>query len=61
MLAEKFLGLVGHSLAVLTDALHMLTDVASFALLLYATTIAQLPSSKRYTYGFKRAEVLCAL
>jgi zinc transporter 2 len=61
MLIELAGGLIGHSLAIITDALHMLTDVFSFALAIYASIIANQASTSRYTYGFKRAEVLSAL
>ena len=61
MAVELFAGVFAKSLAVITDALHMLTDALSFGLLIYTASIARLPSTKRYTFGFKRAEVLGAL
>lgn len=61
MLVEFYGGIVGHSLAVITDALHMLTDVFSFALSIFAASMATKSPTNRFTFGFKRAEVLCAL
>jgi solute carrier family 30 (zinc transporter), member 2 len=61
MLVELAGGLIGHSLAIITDALHMLTDVFSFALAIYASIISNQASTRSFTFGFKRAEVLSAL
>jgi cobalt-zinc-cadmium efflux system protein len=57
---EVFGGVLARSLALLTDAAHMLTDVAATALALWAAVIARrVPDSKR-TYGYGRATVLAA-
>lgn len=61
MLIELAGGIIGHSLAVMSDALHMLTDVFSFALAIYATVVSKQASTSRFSYGFKRVEVLFAL
>ena len=61
MLLEFFGGLLTHSLALLSDAGHMLSDAASLALSLLAMTLAARPPSPGMTYGFSRAEVLAAL
>ena len=57
---EVAVGLIANSLALLSDAAHMLTDAASIALALVALRIAQRPPSGRYTFGFGRAEILSA-
>jgi cobalt-zinc-cadmium efflux system protein len=48
------------SLALLSDAGHMLTDAAALGLALFAVRIARRPPSRRATYGYARAEVLAA-
>jgi cation diffusion facilitator family transporter len=54
-------GLWANSLAILSDAAHLLTDVAGFAIALLATMMAAAPASKHYSFGLARAEVLGAL
>lgn len=54
-------GLLTGSLALLADALHMVSDVAALALSLLATWMAQRPASGRRTFGNSRAEILAAL
>jgi cobalt-zinc-cadmium efflux system protein len=53
-------GVLAHSLALISDAGHMLTDAASIMLALVAIRIAARPARGRYTYGFKRVEILSA-
>lgn len=53
--------LLANSLAVLSDAAHLLTDVAGFAIALLATIMSKRPASKKYTFGLARAEVMGAL
>lgn len=48
------------SLALLSDAGHMVTDVAALAIALFAQHLAQRPPSQRASYGYARAEVLAA-
>jgi cobalt-zinc-cadmium efflux system protein len=60
MVAEVVLGVVAHSLALLADAGHMLTDAAALALALFAAWAASLPARGRWTFGFARAEILAA-
>ncbi len=57
---EVVVGVVAHSLALLSDAAHMLTDAASIVLALTAMRLAARPARGRYTYGLKRAEILSA-
>jgi len=54
-------GILTGSLALLADAVHMLSDNVSIALALVATWLAAKPATPGRTYGFKRAEVLAAL
>lgn len=61
MAGEVVVGVVANSLALLSDAAHMLTDAASIVLALVAMNLAARPAAGRYTYGLKRAEILSAL
>ena len=61
MIAEVVGGVLSHSLALLADAGHMLSDVAALALTLFAAWIARRPASSKRTYGYYRAEMLAAL
>jgi cobalt-zinc-cadmium efflux system protein len=60
ILAEVALGIVAHSLALLADAGHMLTDASALAMALFASWAAGLPARGRWTFGFVRAEILAA-
>jgi cobalt-zinc-cadmium efflux system protein len=48
------------SLALLSDAGHMVTDAFSLALAAFAAWVAKRPPSVRHSYGFVRAEVIAA-
>lgn len=61
MLAEAVGGYLANSLALLSDAGHMFTDVAALALSLLAVRFASRPATPRKTYGFYRLEILAAL
>lgn len=61
MLLEVVDGLLTRSLALLSDAGHMLSDAGSLALSLLAMRMAARPPSPGMTYGFSRVEVLAAL
>jgi cobalt-zinc-cadmium efflux system protein len=54
-------GLLTDSLAVLADAGHLLSDVGSIGLALFAAALASRPGGARRTFGFQRSEVLAAL
>ena len=60
MAGEVAAGLAAHSLALISDAAHMLTDAASIALVLITARLAARPPAGGYTYGLKRAEILSA-
>lgn len=59
--AEVAGGFLTGSLALLADAVHMLSDNVSIALALLAVWLAGKPATSERTYGYKRAEVLAAL
>ena len=60
MVGEVVFAILAGSLALLADAGHMLTDAAALALALGAATIAGRPAKGRWTFGFRRLEILAA-
>ncbi len=60
MAAEVIAGVAAHSLALISDAAHMLTDAASIALVLVTARLAARPPAGGYTYGLKRTEIMSA-
>ncbi|MFL5862385.1 MAG: cation diffusion facilitator family transporter [Solirubrobacteraceae bacterium] len=60
MLAEVTAGVLASSLALLSDAAHMLTDAAALAVALVASRLAARPAQGTMTYGLGRAEILSA-
>jgi cobalt-zinc-cadmium efflux system protein len=60
-LGELAGGWLTNSLALMSDAAHMLTDVAALALALFALWIGGRPASPQKTFGYYRAEILAAL
>jgi cobalt-zinc-cadmium efflux system protein len=60
MAAEVVAGIVGSSLALLSDAGHMLTDAIALGLALLALRLAERPPAGSFTYGLRRAEILSA-
>jgi cobalt-zinc-cadmium efflux system protein len=60
MLAEVVAGILGSSLALLSDAGHMLTDAIALGLALAALRLAERPPAGSFTYGLRRAEILSA-
>jgi cobalt-zinc-cadmium efflux system protein len=61
MVAELVGGIVSHSLALLADAGHMLSDVAALGLSLFAAWISRRPPTPTRSYGYYRTEILAAL
>ena len=59
-IVEAVGGWLAGSLALISDAGHMVTDAAAFIVALIATAIARRPASQRASYGYARAEVLAA-
>ena len=60
LVVEVVVGVIAGSLALLSDAAHMLTDAAAIALALVALRLAQRPARGPLTFGLKRVEILSA-
>ncbi|HWI21748.1 MAG TPA: cation diffusion facilitator family transporter [Baekduia sp.] len=60
MAAEVVAAIVASSLALFSDAAHMLTDAAAIALALFAARLAARPAKGALTFGLGRAEILAA-
>jgi cobalt-zinc-cadmium efflux system protein len=58
MIGEVVAGLLAHSLALLTDAGHMLTDAAALLLAVITSRVVERPAKGAYTYGFARVDAL---
>jgi cobalt-zinc-cadmium efflux system protein len=58
MAFEVIAGIMAHSLALISDAGHMLTDAGALVLSLVVLRLVQRPSGGNLTYGMRRAEVL---
>jgi cobalt-zinc-cadmium efflux system protein len=60
MVVELAAGMIAHSLALLSDAGHMLADAGAIAFSLVALRLAARPAAGAMTFGFRRAEILSA-
>src|SRR5215471_4097975 len=60
MAGEVAAGLAAPSLALISDAAHMLTDAASIALVIITARLAARPPAGGYTWGLKRTEIMSA-
>jgi cobalt-zinc-cadmium efflux system protein len=60
MVVEVAVGILANSLALLSDAAHMLIDAAALGLSVWAARLARRPAEGRMTFGFRRAEILSA-
>ncbi|HET9974527.1 MAG TPA: cation diffusion facilitator family transporter, partial [Streptosporangiaceae bacterium] len=60
MLAEVIVAVISGSLALLSDAGHMLSDVGAIGAALWAIRLAARPAAGAWTFGWKRAEILSA-
>jgi cobalt-zinc-cadmium efflux system protein len=60
MVAEVVFALVADSLALLADAAHMLMDAGALGFALFAARMAGRPARGRWTFGFRRLEILAA-
>jgi cobalt-zinc-cadmium efflux system protein len=60
MAGEVVAGILAHSLALLSDAAHMLTDAGAIGLALVALRLAGRPAAGSLTFGLRRAEALSA-
>jgi cobalt-zinc-cadmium efflux system protein len=61
VIIEAAVGLYVHSLSLLGDAGHNLTDVGALAISLLAFKLMQKKPSKQYTYGYRKTSILAAL
>ncbi|MGI8913357.1 MAG: cation diffusion facilitator family transporter [Chloroflexota bacterium] len=61
LLVEASAGFLSHSLALLSDAGHVLTDIFALGLAWFATAQAERPADARNTYGYHRTGILAAL
>lgn len=61
MIGEVVGGYLSSSLAIATDAAHLLTDFASFMISLFSLWVASRPPTRRMSFGWYRAEVIGAL
>jgi cobalt-zinc-cadmium efflux system protein len=60
MAVEVAVGILAHSLALLSDAAHMLTDAGALLMSLWVIRLVQRPSGGNLTFGLKRTEILSA-
>jgi cobalt-zinc-cadmium efflux system protein len=60
LVGEVVAGILAHSLALLADGAHMLTDAAALAVAVLAAGMARRPPRGRWTFGFHRVEILAA-
>ena len=60
MVVEVAVGIAANSLALLSDAAHMLTDAAAIGLAILALRLARRPPKGAFTFGLKRGEILSA-
>src|SRR4051794_28021669 len=60
MAVEVVVGVAASSLALLSDAAHMLVDAAALGMSVWAARLARRPPQGRMTFGFRRAEILSA-
>jgi cobalt-zinc-cadmium efflux system protein len=60
MVVEVAVGILASSLALVSDAGHMLTDAAAIALALFAARLAAQPAHGNLTFGLRRVEILSA-
>jgi cobalt-zinc-cadmium efflux system protein len=60
MVGEIVAGILAHSLALLSDSAHMLTDAAALAMSLFVLRLAAQPARGNRTFGLRRSEILSA-
>ena len=61
VVVETVLGVVGHSVGLLSDAGHNLNDVFCLLLALIAVKLSQTHATRRFTYGYRKSSVLISL
>lgn len=60
VVGEAFAGWVSHSLALMSDAGHNLSDALALGLAAYAVWVARRPATSKHTFGFHRVSILTA-
>src|SRR5215831_634679 len=60
MVGEVVAGILAHSLALISDAAHMLTDAGALALSLVVIRLVRRPAGGNLTFGLRRMEILSA-
>ena len=58
MICEVVGGYMAHSLAIMTDAAHLLSDTGAYLISIFALFLAERQATAAFSYGFARAEVL---
>lgn len=61
MATEVVGGFLANSLAIMTDAAHLFSDVSGFFISIFSIWISTLPNDHAMTYGYSRAETIGAL
>ena len=61
MVIEIIGGLLANSMAIMTDAAHLLSDFSGFLISIFSIWIGTWPASKNMSYGYHRAEIIGAL
>ncbi len=61
MIAELIGGYIAHSVALMSDALHLLSDFGGFLISVFALVMAQKDATNTLTFGYHRAEIIGAL
>ncbi|HKZ36818.1 MAG TPA: cation diffusion facilitator family transporter [Chryseolinea sp.] len=61
VIVEFSAGFISNSMALLSDAGHNLSDVASLALALLAFKLLKVKSTEKFTYGYRKASILISL
>ena len=61
MIIEFICGYLAGSLAIMSDATHLLSDLAGFLISLFSLIVAMKPADRDFTFGYHRFEVLGAL
>ena len=61
LITEVTGGILADSLAILSDAAHMFSDISGFFISIFSLWVSTKPASKNLSFGYHRAEVIGAL
>lgn len=61
LFVELIGGIIANSLAIITDAAHLFSDLSGFVISIFAIYISRKKPNKKFTFGYHRAEILGAL